>query len=150
MTPLNSVDLPQTYPSVNSATFPSATYIGIGSLPLMAVVPILTSESPENAVVPDDLPEQVTNVGAVPLDGIQNKTMEPPSYTNSEFQANHPTDNSGTSTSIPTIPTTIPNGRRSSSRRPFGTSPQPRELGFPPVSNTHENFGIQVNWAEFR
>lgn len=30
--------------------------------------------------------------------------------------------------------------------RPFGSLPQPRELGFPPVSNTRENVMRDVNW----
>lgn len=30
--------------------------------------------------------------------------------------------------------------------RPFGSLPKPRELGFPPVSNTHENVLRDVNW----
>ncbi|XP_032796326.2 proline-rich extensin-like protein EPR1 [Daphnia magna] len=31
--------------------------------------------------------------------------------------------------------------------RPFGSSPKPRQLGFPPVSNTRDNVLLQVNWA---
>lgn len=32
-------------------------------------------------------------------------------------------------------------------RRPFGIPPTPRALGFPPVSNTHDNMHNEVNWA---
>ncbi|XP_057378417.1 uncharacterized protein LOC130700387 [Daphnia carinata] len=147
--PSDSVHLPLTYPSVNATTFPLATYIGIGSLPLMPneAIPFVTSESPDNAVVPDNLavasPEQVNNGDVVPLDWIQKESTTPASYTGSPFSINHPTDDSY-------IVSTIPTKFGSSSGRPFGSSPQPRELGFPPVSNTHENFDVQVNWAEFR
>ena len=30
--------------------------------------------------------------------------------------------------------------------RPFGSSPKPRQLGFPPVSSTRENILLEVNW----
>ncbi|KAI9553386.1 hypothetical protein GHT06_021287 [Daphnia sinensis] len=133
--PSDAVHLPFTYPSVNATSFPSATYIGIGSLPLMPI-----------EAVQHNLPGQVNNGGVVPLDWNQKENSTPPSYTDSPVSVNHSTDDSGTSYIVSTVPTKI----GSSSRRPFGSSPQPRELGFPPVSNTHENFDVQVNWAEFR
>lgn len=152
--PSDSVHLPLTYPSVNDTTqLPLAAYIGIGSLPLMPIeaIPFVTSESPDNAVVPDHLPvaspEQVNNVGVVALDWIQKENTTPPSYTGSPFSVNHPTDDTaGTSYIVSTVPTKT----SSSSHLPFRSSPQPRELGFPPVSNTHDNFNVQVNWAVFR
>jgi hypothetical protein len=32
-------------------------------------------------------------------------------------------------------------------RKIFGSPPTPRALGFPPISNTHDNFRHEVNWA---
>ncbi|KAI9553454.1 hypothetical protein GHT06_021362 [Daphnia sinensis] len=38
-------------------------------------------------------------------------------------------------------------GKVNTSSRPFGLSvPKLRQLGFPPISNTRENLGQQVNW----
>ncbi|XP_057378223.1 uncharacterized protein LOC130700201 [Daphnia carinata] len=38
-------------------------------------------------------------------------------------------------------------GKVSTSKRPFGLGvPKLRQLGFPPISNTRENVGQQVNW----
>ncbi|XP_057378172.1 uncharacterized protein LOC130700175 [Daphnia carinata] len=60
-----------------------------------------------------------------------------------KYQVTSPTPASGPPRA--TLATSYGNNRFPT--RPFGSSPKPRQLGFPPVSNTRDNVLLQVNWA---
>jgi hypothetical protein len=119
-------------------------------LPLETILPS-TAALPEKEEIssPPEAPdqssiiaEQWNNVGALPLE-LDGKTPTASSSFGvdpSKYQPNNSYD---------LITTDNPNEKVSiSSGRPMGS--RLRELGFPPISNTQDNFGVQVNGAEFR
>ncbi|EFX85751.1 hypothetical protein DAPPUDRAFT_308983 [Daphnia pulex] len=147
----NPAELPLTYPIVRVPEGPSAIPITVADLPLETILPP-TAGLPEKEEISSSLPEapdqssiiaqQGNNVGALPLE-LDAKTQTASSSFGvdpSKYQPNNSYD---------LITTDNPNEKVSnSSGRPIGS--RLRELGFPPISNTQDNFGVQVNWAEFR
>jgi hypothetical protein len=146
----NPAELPLTYPIVRVPEGPSAIPITVADLPLETILPS-TAALPEKEEIssPPEAPdqssiiaEQWNNVGALPLE-LDAKTQTASSSFGvdpSKYQPNNSYD---------LITTDNPNEKvRNSSGRPIGS--RLRELGFPPVSNTQDDFGVQVNWAEFR
>lgn len=148
----NPAELPLTYPiAVRVPEGPSAIPITVADLPLETILPP-TAALPEKEEISSSLPEapdqssiiaeQGNNVVALPLE-LDGKTQTVSSSFGvdpSKYQPNNSYD---------LITTDNPNEKDSnSSGRPIGT--RLRELGFPPISNTQDNFGVQVNWAEFR
>lgn len=106
-----------------------------------------------------------TNLKSYPV-GQQMKQQspkQPPTYSKVKNQSN-PTQTSSLKPQVQinqSNPTSAPapaygppratlatsNGKNNFSARPFGSSPKPRQLGFPPVSSTRDNVLLQVNWA---
>lgn len=149
--PFNPAELPLTYPIVCVPEGPSAIPITVADLPLETILPStaalpekeeISSSSPEAPDQSAIIAQQGNNVGALPLE-LDAKTQTASSSFGvdpSKYQHNNSYD---------LITTDNPNEKVSNpSGRPIGS--RLRELGFPPISNTQDNFGVQVNWAEFR
>lgn len=150
--PSDPAELPLTHPLERVPETPSAVPITVADLPLETFLPFSTAALPEKVETgsspeaPDrplfiSGPEQGN--GALPLD-LSSFSNDPQQIQVDQIES-QPINNS-----YDLITTGNPIEKDNSSDRPFGSLPKLRELGFPPISNTQDNFGVQVNWAEFR
>lgn len=157
--PTDPAELPLMYPLVRVPTAPSTASTTVPHSPLETKLPSSTTEKVEISSSPEALyhssvtsgPEQWTSVEALPLElDPKAQTTSSSLITDSQIiQVDQPKCQSNISYEL--ITTDNPNGKESnSSGLPFGTHRSKlRELRFPSVSNTKENFGVQINWDEF-
>jgi hypothetical protein len=142
-------ELPLMYPLVRVPTAPLVTPISVSDLPLESFLPSVSTKSlPEKEITfsPEAQDhssvtsgsEKGDNVGALPLDLDPKQVF----IFDSKIQVDQPICLSNTS-----YDGLNNNGNNAS--HPFGSNPKLRQLRFPPISNTQDNFDVQVNWAEF-
>lgn len=156
--PCDPAELPLMYPLVRVPTAPSAASATIAHSPQETILPF-TTEKVEISSSPEALyhssatsgPEQWISVDALPLElDPRAQTTSSSLITDSQIiQVDQPKCQSNISYELFT--TDNPNGKESnSSGLPFGTHRSKlRELRFPPLSNTKENFSVHINWDEF-
>lgn len=157
--PSDPAELLLMYSLVRVPTAPSATSATVADSLLETILPS-TTEKVEISSSPEALyhssvtsgPEQWISVDALPLElDPKAQTTSSSLITDSQqiVQVDQPKCQSNISYELFT--TDNPNGKESnSSGLPFGTHRSKlRELRFPPVSNTKENFGFHINWDEF-
>ncbi|EFX85780.1 hypothetical protein DAPPUDRAFT_237275 [Daphnia pulex] len=157
--PSDPAELPLMYPLVRVPTAPSATSATVADSLLETILPS-TTEKVEISSSPEALyhssvssgPEQWISVDALPLElDPKAQTTSSSLITDSQIiQVDQPKCHSNIS--YEPIAADNPNGKESnSSGLPFGSHrcSKLRELRFPTVSNTKENFGVQINWDEF-
>ena len=162
--PSDPVELPLIFPLVHFETAPPVTPISVADLPLETVLPFISTTSsliPEKVEISSSLeatdhstailvPEQGDNVGALPLD-LDPKVETQSSSSSVSFDSQIQVDQQPTchsNTSYDRTTNVNPN-EKDSSNRSLGSTPKLRQLGFPPVSNTNDNFNVQVNWTKF-
>ena len=158
-------ELPLMYPLVRVPIAPSSDtpIIAVADLPLETVLFSPASALPEKVEIgssPESqdhsspgISEPEQNDSAHPLDldpKVTTQTSPSPYHFDSPIQVDQPKYHPNISYDIITNDNNNPVEKDNSSSRPFGSTPQLRELGFPPISNTQDNFGVQVNWAKFR
>ncbi|KAI9553453.1 hypothetical protein GHT06_021361 [Daphnia sinensis] len=145
-------------PSLYSVTSPkkasySVTHPPVGKPQVPLMTAIVNNPSPANTQLKSypagqqlkqQSPKQSPVYGKTKTQSISTASPKAQAQINQpKYQVTSPTPASGAPRA--TLATSYGNNRFPT--RPFGSSPKPRQLGFPPVSNTRDNVLLQVNWA---